>query len=47
MGDDTAVRPVFVHGWVYSITDGNFYDLNVTVGPPGVPLLKFPFPGAL
>ncbi|KAF5310801.1 hypothetical protein D9619_008063 [Psilocybe cf. subviscida] len=41
-GEDTSATPVFVHGWVYDVTNGNTYDLNVSVGPPGilVPLLK-------
>ncbi|KAF5321608.1 hypothetical protein D9619_002027 [Psilocybe cf. subviscida] len=36
--------PVFIHGWVYDFADGNVYDLDVSVGPPGVHVPKSNFP---
>ncbi|KAJ7593065.1 carbonic anhydrase [Mycena floridula] len=35
---------VFVHGWVFDIETGDIRDLGVSVGPPGVPIPKMPFP---
>lgn len=36
--------PVFIHGWVEDMENGVVYDLGVTAGPPGVPLVKSYFP---
>ncbi|KAF8735091.1 hypothetical protein AX14_002762 [Amanita brunnescens Koide BX004] len=36
--------PVFIHGWVKDIENGVVSDLGVSVGPPGVPTPKSPFP---
>jgi carbonic anhydrase len=37
---------VFIHGWVFEIETGGIVDLGVSVGPPGKPIPKMPFPPA-
>lgn len=36
--------PVFVHGMVYNIENGDVFDLNVTMGPAGALPPQSPFP---
>ncbi|KAJ3572303.1 hypothetical protein NP233_g3181 [Leucocoprinus birnbaumii] len=36
-------QDVFIHGWVYDISNGEIHDLGVSVGPPGVPIPAIPF----
>ncbi|KAF5311140.1 hypothetical protein D9619_008059 [Psilocybe cf. subviscida] len=43
-GEDIPATPVFIHGWVYDFADGNVYDLDVSVGPPGIHVPKSRFP---
>ena len=28
------VQPVFIHGWVYDLLNGEIRDLGISVGPP-------------
>ncbi|KAF9528433.1 carbonic anhydrase [Crepidotus variabilis] len=42
-GTEKALSPVFVHGWVYDIENGEIRDLGVSVGPPGVAIPPPPF----
>ncbi|KAJ3572302.1 hypothetical protein NP233_g3180 [Leucocoprinus birnbaumii] len=37
------LQDVFIHGWVYDISNGEVHDLCVSVGPPGVPIPAIPF----
>lgn len=39
--------PIFIHGWVKDIENGVVSDLGVSVGPPGVPIPKSPFPAVI
>ncbi|KAF9787795.1 carbonic anhydrase [Thelephora terrestris] len=36
-GESGPLRPVFVHGFVYDISNGQISDLGISVGPPGFP----------
>ncbi|PPQ96224.1 hypothetical protein CVT26_005596 [Gymnopilus dilepis] len=37
-------HPVFIHGLVYDLATGRIFNLNVSRGPPGVPIPPVPFP---
>ncbi|PPQ75928.1 hypothetical protein CVT26_006380 [Gymnopilus dilepis] len=40
----TRGHDLFIHGFVYDISDGRVYNLGVSVGPPGVEVPSVPFP---
>ncbi|KAK0184965.1 carbonic anhydrase [Armillaria mellea] len=41
---NSTMTAVFIHGLVYDVENGEITNLDVSVGPPGVPIPPVPFP---